>query len=236
VAIWLVLIKTSPFVNFLTAQFASLFIGAPAQIILDPTDLVALVVLLPTWMMWTKPKPLVRQKLAYSILVVGILASMASSPKEQTVYTVTDLEYSKDGTIYAIDKKSYSPDTDQIAASEDGGLTWVHSFEETDISTKSKTYPIADCYTYFEPMRATTCYRVTSNNQLQANYQLPGIKDDWFSVFDSADLVVKAYDMLIISWEGKDYLIVAAGESGILRRELPYGNWEIIRVLNARTR
>jgi hypothetical protein len=68
---------------------------------------------------------------------------------------------------------------------------------------------------------------------LQVDYQL---KDEWFSVFDSSDLVVKAYDMLIISWEGKDYLIVAVGESGILRRELPRGNWEIIGVLRATDR
>ncbi len=52
VAVWFVLLKTSPSVNMLTAQFASVFIGAPAQIILDPTDLLALVVLLPGWKLW----------------------------------------------------------------------------------------------------------------------------------------------------------------------------------------
>ncbi len=236
VALWFVLIKTTPIVNMLTAQFASLFIGAPAQIILDPTDLIALVVLLPGWRMWTQPKRLLQLKLAYAILIVGIVASIASSPKEQTVYNVTDLEYSKDGTIYAIDKKSYSPDSYQIAISKDGGLTWEHSFEDTNISAESIKYPISQCYTYFEPYRGTTCYRVTSTRKLQINYQVIDIKDDWFSVFDFNDIVVKANDMLIFSWEGKDFLIVAIGESGILRRELPNGNWEIIGVLLATTR
>lgn len=233
VVVWFVLIKTSPFVNLLTAQFASLFIGAPAQIILDPTDLLALVVMLPGWKLWTQPKYVIRWKQAYLVLIFGVLATAASSPKEITVYSVTDLDYSKDGIIYAIDMKSNG--SPQVATSKDGGLTWEHFYEENVISTESKTFPISHCYTYFEPYRATTCYRVTSSKQLQANYKLPGIEDAWFSVFDSTDLVVKAYDMLVISWEGKDYLIVAAGESGVLRRELPHGNWEIIGVLQART-
>jgi hypothetical protein len=82
----------------------------------------------------------------------------------------------------------------------------------------------------------TTCYRVTSNHKLEISTEYATLKDKWFTVFDSSDLIVKAYDMLIISWEEKEYLIVAIGESGILRRELPDGNWVIIGVLNARNR
>ncbi|MFZ5857731.1 MAG: hypothetical protein ACOYZ6_12940 [Chloroflexota bacterium] len=236
VATWFTLLKTIPFVNSLTAQLASLFIGAPAKLALDPTDLMALVVLWPAWNVWIHSKQVLRQRLAFTVLIIGIFASTASSPKEITVYKVTDLEASKDGTIYAIDKKSYGPGSYQVAVSDDGGLTWEYFFDETDNFTESKQYPISECYTYFEPIRGITCYRVTSNGKLQVNYQIPDKKDDWFSVFDSADLVVKAYDMLISSGDGKDYLIVAVGESGILRRELPRGDWVIIRVLGAGNR
>jgi hypothetical protein len=145
VAIWFVLLKTVPFVNSLTAQFASLFIGAPARLILDPTDLIALVVLLPAWVVWVQPKYVFRQRLAFAILIVGILASIASSPRELTVYNVTDLEYSENGAIYARDEKSFNPSSYPIAVSKDGGLTWKHYFEKIEKRSDPKIYPITQC-------------------------------------------------------------------------------------------
>jgi hypothetical protein len=52
-------------------------------------------------------------------------------------------------------------------------------------------------------------------------------------VFPKNGLTVKAYDLIIIPYDGKQVILVAVGEAGILRRELPNGNWELIRVLHA---
>ncbi|MBI5933707.1 MAG: hypothetical protein HY867_08360 [Chloroflexi bacterium] len=233
VAIWFTLLKTVPFVNLLTADIASLFIGAPARLILDPTDLMALIILYPAWMIWNQPRSIKLTKFAYLALSIGAFAVMATSPREATVYSVTDLNVTKDGIVYATDKENYG-ERPPIAISKDGGQTWELSFEEKDAKNiDQKTYPISLCY---RVDFSRNCYRIKSNRQFEITSDDDSGEKNWFLVFDSNDLVVKATDMAIVSWEGKDYLLVAIGEGGILRRELLHGGWEIIEVLGAKNR
>src|SRR5687767_6208628 len=56
VAIWFVLIKTSDLINSLTSDIASFFTIGIAQILLDPTDLIALTAMFPAWKLWNQSK------------------------------------------------------------------------------------------------------------------------------------------------------------------------------------
>lgn len=233
VTIWFVLLKTFPFINSLTERFASLFIGAPARLIMDWTDLIALISMWPAWMMWKQPRIIKPSRFAYAILTIGMLATLATSPKEPTIYSVTDLSITKDGILYAADKDGCKEEWFPVAVSKDGGLTWELDYKDEHMQDiDPKTYPVEDCF-LGDSLRI--CYRVTGKHQLEIANDSYGGEINWQEVFDSNDLKVKARDLLIISWEGKEYLIVAIGEAGILRRELPYGNWENIKVLGAGT-
>lgn len=226
VAVWFTLLKTVPFANSLTAQFASLFIGGTAQLILDPTDLMALVVMWPAWRMWHQPRPIKPTRLAYVAFSIGAIASMATSSQEWAVTKVTDLEFSEEGFLYAADQETFGKETYPVAKSLDGGLTWERDFGNERLPVDNvKSYPVEVCHRLHE--FGPTCYRVTSDHQFEYK------NASWMKVFRE-DIVVKAYDVVIIEWEGKQYMIVAIGKGGVLRRELPNGNWEIIPVINAK--
>ncbi len=228
VAIWFVLIKTSHLINSLTSDFASVFINRTAQIILDPTDLIALIIMFPAWKLWDQPQKVkISNRLAYITLAIGAIAAVATSPREVAVSNVTDLVYSDDGIIYAADRETFGQESYPIAKSFDGGLTWERDFDSLP-SIHEKQYPIQVCNSRSEKLNHN-CYRVTSTHQLERFWN-----ESWVKVFPS-DLSVKAYDIIIFTVEGNNYMLIAIGETGVLRRDLPDGNWEIIPVIYARS-
>ena len=231
VAIWFSLIKTFPPINAVTSSLASFFIQGTAQIALDPTDLMALIILLPAWKLWQQSQQAkTSNRLAYAAFVMGSVATLATSPQEWAVSSVTDLAISDDGVIYAADRENFGQETYPIAKSLDGGLTWERDFEKDSLpNLHEKRYPIQACNSRSETLNHN-CYRVTSNHQLEQY----GNKS-WVRVFPS-DLSVRAYDIIIFTRENNNYMLVAIGEAGVLRRDLPQGNWEIIPVINAGSR
>ncbi|MEW6028058.1 MAG: hypothetical protein ACOYZ8_14945 [Chloroflexota bacterium] len=227
VAVWFVLLKTVPLINSLTAQFASLFIGSPTRLVLDITDLLALTVLFPAWKLWNQSQRIKSTRFAYVVLSIGALAIIATSPRDWAVTSVTDLEFSEDGILYAGDRETFGKESYPVAISSDGGLTWErdHNDERLPVGD-TKSYPIEVCHRLHE--FGPTCYRVTSDHQFEY------YNTSWMKVFRD-DIVVRAYDVIIFEWEGKQYMLVAIGEGGVLRRELPDGNWEIVPVINAKS-
>lgn len=210
-------------VNAFVGLAASKVYGSPVHYALDPTDVVALVALIPAWNLWINRDETKRTRAAYFALVFGALAAIASSPIAWEVYNVTDLAFSKDGVLYAADKASFGTVNYPIAKSLDGGLTWQEP-DSTDSlpPTYHQTLPIQECY-------GETCYRISVNHQLEFRMS----DQTWTAEFQSDSLSVKANDLLFIEWEGKEYLLVAIGKGGVLRHELPDGSWEIIRVIYA---
>lgn len=217
VAIWLIFLKTSPYINSLTSQFASFVVGFPAQFILDWTDIVGLIAMLPAWKMWNQKSALKPRRLAYVALSIGALAALATSPIEQTVYSVTDLEYYKDGVVYAADRENYDDMNPQTATSNDGGITWEGPYTE---SVELKSLPIIHCSHLIPEL----CYRITSRGNLEESEDRG---EEWTFI------TAAAYDLILFEWKDKEYVIVAIGEWGILRRELPDGDWQTIPVLGA---
>jgi hypothetical protein len=221
VAIWFVLLKTTPFVNLLTAQFTSLFFGAPVQIILDPTDVVALVVLWPAWMMWLQPLQIKPTRFAYVALSIGAMAVMASSSIEDTVHNVTNLEYGGDGIVYAADRVTFSSSSYPVVQSLDGGATWEYG---TINKTLEKRLPVQYC----SHQKTDYCIRVTNSRELMESFDNGA---HWRRLPIRYIIIPK--DLILFEWEGKEYVIVAIGEQGILRRELPDGEWNQVVVRGA---
>lgn len=74
------LIKTVPTINLLAGQTLSRLIGYRTTFALDPTDLLALSMLLPAWWLWKQPTQVVRKRVGWAALAIGAAASLASSP------------------------------------------------------------------------------------------------------------------------------------------------------------
>ncbi len=225
VAAWFTALKTTAVANHLTAQIADALLGRPSVFALDATDLIALSALLPAWVLWKRSKGFQPKRLAYVVLCAGAIAAMATSPAERTIVSVTNLAYSSDGILYAADEATFGTEQYPIAKSLDAGLSWERDYQIGALpQSHTRTYPIEVCG------NLNACYRVTSNHQLES-YQ--SASQDWGEVFPFKDLSVKANDIIIFVKDGKQYILVAIGRGGVLRRELPAGPWEIIRVINA---
>lgn len=127
-------------------------LGANVQITPDPTDLAALLMLLPAWYLWANASS--RQydrRLGYAALVVGALASVATSPCMPPTL-ITRLAQT-DNVIYAWGSGS-------IFRSDDGGLTWregdpVPEAQQEELQTAA-VLPVMVC----ENANPLRCYRV----------------------------------------------------------------------------
>jgi len=217
VAIWFVLLKTFPPINYLTIQFSSLLIGSPTRFVLDASDIIGLMTLIPAWKIWNQHQEQKPSKFAYVILSFGAIAAIATSPQYPTVYSVTNLEYYKDGIVYAADRENYGELYPQTAVSNDGGSTWQEANIE---SVEMKSLPIIHC-SHLDP---NNCFQVTKRGSLE---QSKDKGSTWTAITAST------HDLILFEWDGKEYVIVAIGERGVFRQELPDGEWIKISVLSA---
>lgn len=216
VGIWFLLLKTSPYINSITSQFASYFVGFPTQFSLDWTDLIGLTVLLPAWNLWNQSRSIQSRRFAFAVLLLGILSSIASSPKEWTTTYITQVEF-KDGVLYAADTKwglfSYP-----VARSLGGGLSWEVDPNLTKLDGNKSSNQVCGA------ANPQTCYRKQGLRVIQES--LDG-GATWNNLFEVNDRV---YDFSVFEWDGAEYVVIAIGEDGILRRPLPDGSWETIKV------
>lgn len=222
VAIWFTLLKTFPLANKLTAELTSMIVGFQTIFILDATDLISLIVLIPAWKIWTQPDFSIKNKMAYLGLALATLSIIADSPPPPpSISKITSLEYYKDGTVYAADREaSKSKDYYPVARSLDGGQTWEDAPEISNIQERG--LPIKVCSRQY----SNICYKLLKSGDI-----LESSNQGWIDVEGLKN--VKVYDLILFEWEEKEYVIIAIGEYGIWRRELPDGNWDEISVLYA---
>lgn len=109
-------IKTNPLVNHQVSAILSMLTGWPTGILIDPTDLIALVSLYPAWRLWARKKDAVPDWLPWMVVGVASLASTATSCAATDTSTVRILEIMQ-GSIYA-----YGPTN--RSRSDDGGMHW----------------------------------------------------------------------------------------------------------------
>ncbi len=101
-ALWFAGIKTIPALNTFTAEVAEVFLGHPTFYVLDPTDLISLVVLPFAWNLWQRMEEERRavslkpaQIFAFGLAVVGTMASSPCPPelKVQKIVAFEDRLY-----------------------------------------------------------------------------------------------------------------------------------------------
>lgn len=246
-AIWFALIKTTTWGNALTEEFVSRLLGVPVQIVLDPTDVIALVVLLPAWRLWNRAKVERPTRLSWIALGVASLATMATSPCPPTGRL--DRIFYTDGVLYAHFSTSYvgSPSwwwgDNQYGISQDGGRTWKGTFDP--ISQKYQdvpglvknpvSLPIVECY----KDTPTTCYRIVAQDKVEESddgghtwriaWQIPQGRRYYMqriAEYGRCRRIVDPgpYD-LILPESGEYTVIVAMGTEGLLVRNRE-GNWQ----------
>jgi len=236
------LLKISPFVNQWFSQVASQVLATPVHYALDPTDTLALLTLWPSWLLWNRSYQLHPYKFAYISLIFGALASLATSPVHgpTDISSVNRVTYSMD-LLFAADIW----DTGLIVSqSKDGGTTWECLCPEDHDDCNSyatmfeeELLPIVVC----DPRNKLACYRITGDEVVygsidggttwNVNWHIPGeryayMERSWKYEY----LDVGPFDIEIITWEDARILLVAAGNLGLLRKELPDGNWEYVTV------
>lgn len=219
--LWFALLKTIQPINSFTTQFASLLVGFPTKFILDPTDIVALIAMLPAWIIWMQPGPIRSTRLGFAALLLASCAAIATSPPFYGITKITNLEYYRDGIVFAADKQiSKDENSNPVAKSLDGGITWN---QDQDGNIEEKGLPIKHC----SRLHPNICYKLTTAGKLQE------LASDGTWVNEKGVSKIQVYDLIIFEWQGKEYALIAIGEYGIRRRELPDGQWDEISVLGA---
>ena len=75
-----VLVKVFPPVNLAAGEWLSALYGRPIAVAPDPSDLLALLVLIPAWRLWLRPPEVDRKRTAALALGMASLACLATAP------------------------------------------------------------------------------------------------------------------------------------------------------------
>lgn len=223
--VWFFLLKTNVFINLLSTQSASAIFGMPVSYALDASDVLALVMLLPAWLLWIQPKIFVAKKRSWVFLVAGLLASLATSPAVPSV-NPDKLLYQND-VLYVIDLSNNS-----YESSDDLGLSWGRSYDLPAANLK-KPYAAQAC----DPENARVCYRTPGNGTVEMTSDGGS---SWQVVWDLGIPVGRAgvverirgeniplgpYDLLTIRKDNQTILFVALGNIGLLRHRQVADDW-----------
>jgi hypothetical protein len=169
---WFILIKTSPLVNHTTVALARALLGRPTQIILDPTDLIALIILWPAWKLWMRVERTnqiqIPKRVSYLVISAASLAVLATSacPSPPSVRAI----YQDDEKIYATvyPRTDYSHESSQGLNytpyySHNAGLTWHALPDEDSIAEQLPDLAMRERYVVAcVPSDLNTCYQIKS--------------------------------------------------------------------------
>lgn len=245
--IWFTLIKTTTLGNALTEGMLARLLGMPVQIVLDPTDLLALPVLILTWRLWNRAEAPRPTRLSWIALGVASLATLATSPCPTNARI--DRIYYADGILYAHYSVFYSPDLktawshDHYVFSKDLGHAWEYFCDYRtqkciDIPEAVKSparLPIVECSRTIP----TRCYRIATPDQVEESndggrtwqiaWQIPPGRRYYMQRLGEHGICQRVVDPgpydLILPEIADATTIVAMGTEGVLIRT-PEGHWQ----------
>ena len=239
-AVWFVAMKTTVWGNALTEDLVAHLLGVPARIVLDPTDLIALPVLIPAWRLWNHVEDVRPSRWDWIALGVASLATLATSPLPPI--PVIKHVGSQGGPVYA------SGDLPRESAmSFTAGRTWTSNLGE-NLADHKVVMPFIVC----DSSNSKICYRIGKTEEVveessdgggtwHVAWSIPVGRRAYmqrhlcgiFGCRKSLDL--GPYDMTLagsIGPNGLHTLVVALGNEGVLVRT-PEGSWERYAVMGA---
>jgi len=245
------LIKLYPGIGGWVSNLGRNVLGLPIQIVSDPTDLLALIVLWPCRRLWlslgcSRRRPLRRRSIA--ALGLASLAALATSLPPQPV-VLTHL-VSAGSDVYAL-----ANDEGQVFdafVSTDQGENWEGSDPPAPVvkaGERPVRYPKIACV----PDLEQTCYRVAGESKLEASvdggnswrtvWSIPASRQSFMRrvvggsriflfVFGSTkEPDARAYDLVIVGAGEEHYALAVTGNEGVLRGKVGEGDWSRIPVL-----
>jgi hypothetical protein len=238
--------KTAAPITTLTESFWSQLISAPVQIIPDPTDLIALIVLIPAWKLWQRPPRPTRHPhplIGWTALCLASLASLATSceniPLINRLVIVDDALYALGDTFH-----------DSVARYDPTIEGWIKVDEPSPLLLEQLTtppLPVTACV----PDQPQLCYQITGDEKVYASadggqtwdiaWEIPLGRRDFMARYLGNDLVssckskadIGPYDLVIVPAGPTYRLVVAMGNEGVLVHD-PAGEWLRQDVLGAR--
>jgi hypothetical protein len=218
--IWFGLIKTHPLFGDLTETFLSGLLSMPTQIICDPTDLIALGMLLPAWQLRTiaeKQENAKIGKLSYFTLCAASIATLATSPAAPPPEVRQLIAY--ENTIYT------SFYYDGVFYSKDGGHTWVKTDFALPPQVTSKLdqfpeLPVTLCL----PDDPSVCYRTGQESIMVSldagrtwsiSWNIPQGRRRYMELY-SYQLDLGPYDLAVLELDGRHVIVAAMGTEGVL--------------------
>lgn len=237
-AVWFISIKTTEWGNAATSNALGLVLSGPAQIIVDPSDLIALPVLWPAWRIWNRSGSDQPRQTSWLALCLAALATVATTPPPPIP---TFKQVASEGTtIYARAELQYGGSSTLVTRSDDGGNSWVSVREVSANIWHDTRMPIVACV----PNDSRMCYRIAQPEQVQQSddggqtwhvaWRLPDgrrrFMEAWlrnscnFPCFGKS-LDLGPYDLTLINYGDSYAVVVALGNEGFLIRK-PSGEWQ----------
>jgi hypothetical protein len=245
------LIKLSPVINILAGKLAAQLLGYPTAYLLDPTDLIALIVLYGSWYLWLHPPKIQFRNLRMVAFALAAFSVIATSP--QLPPPVFNRLIVVDGVLYIVGYQSGFPNDPIVAKSTVGGLVWdqvsPQDMKGLPYAFEPPTIPHQICL----PEDPFHCFRITGSETIEMSedggqtwgiawrpppgrrYFMDRYVQGGLSIFSDPIIIDSGpYDLVLYDQRDKTYLLAAMGNEGVLRRALPSGEWERIAVLWAK--
>jgi hypothetical protein len=250
--VWFILIKIWPGANEFTVSCLARATGRPVQIVCDPTDILALVVLWPAWRLWDDQnrRPFPKSPGVPSFLVLGLasLATIATSWVSPAI--VTSLALDGEVVYAALGNLNYGF-RNGYAMSTDWGRSWFYAQDIPDDITEQLSQPVQLHRSICVPEDPGICYLISGELRVMASqdggrtwqivFQPPPGRRRFMEFYhrNRSNPTLRVfepgpYDLLVGPAQQRGHtLIVAMGSDGVLLRTFE-GEWERVAVLEAR--